>query len=187
MDTVQEAKLKALILAQRNGEDLTDRVPAEEMESTLKAIAAYKARKTSTDTLAPRRHVPSERSKQISADIEARKREESQKTQPKQLIGQGLKKFAKARGKSSSDESSGGYSTSDDDKNSVLSEETPLIAAEDEGNAKQETGEKKLSPAFLSQLGSLLDDDDMDNLDNPVQEAKTNEQDDLDYLSDLSV
>jgi hypothetical protein len=173
-NVADEAKLRNWIRMHKNGTLREIFEEENEYKLAVKQIEAFQARNQSTDTLAPRSRVQSDKAKKISADIEARKKEESQRAQPKQLVGQGLKRFARARGKSSSDESSGDFSSSDDDKNSVPSKETPLIAAEDEGNAKQETGEKKLSTGIFSLLGSLLDGDDMENLDKPAREVDSN-------------
>lgn len=177
---VQEAQFKSLMRQEKNGEDLKEIIDREKYDSTIRAYNAYKATITSTDTLAPRKNVQTAKSKQISADMEARIQEESKRAQPKKLIGQGLqKKFGNALGASSGDESSSTWSSSDDEKHSTSSEKKSSIAVEPKGKAEQETPAKEVNCALFSVLGAMIDDDDMPPAD---MDASANIEDDYEDL-----
>jgi len=159
---VQEAQFKSLMRQEKNGADLNDIIDKDKYDDTIREYNAYKATITSPDAVAPRKNVQTKKSKQINDDMEARIKEESERAQPKKMIGQELqKKFCNTRGASSGDESSSAWQSSDDEKHSASCKKESSIAVECKVNDEQETGEKKYSSEFFSQLGSLLDDDDM--------------------------
>ena len=159
ISAVQEAQFKALMRHERNGEDLRNVMDADKYDETIRAFKAYKARTTSTDAVAPRKRVLSEKSQEISANIEAQKKEEAKRAQPQQLIGQGLKKkFCNLRAASSGDEASSGFSTSDDEQNSVSSEKELSIVVEPKGTAEQETPTKEDNFEVFNMLSLLLGD-----------------------------
>ena len=159
ISAVQEAQFKALMRHERNGTNLRDVMDVDKYDETIRAFKAYKARITSTDAVAPRKRVLSEKSQKINANIEAQNKEALQRAQPRTLMGQGLKKkFGNVRAASSGDEAGSGFSTSDDEQNSVSSEKELSIVVEPKGTAEQETPTKEDNVEVFSMLSLLLGD-----------------------------
>jgi len=181
ISAIQEAQFKALMRHERNGENLRCIIDADKYDETIRAYNAYKARNTSTDAVAPRKRVLSEKSQKISADIEAQKKIELERANPRTLIGQRIKKkFHNSRAASSGDEASSGFSTSDNEQNSVSIEKELSIVVEPKGTAEQETPTKEDNVKVFSML-SLLLDDNMPLVDTDSKTSDDGDDEELDF------
>jgi hypothetical protein len=187
MGAAEEARLRGLKMKQIKGtlEEVAE--TPELMKAIKKELEEYDKYLKSQKPRVVKPSGTSEKAQKIRADRDAELQKEKSNSitliDMKSFISDQLKsKFDSQKGKV---EGSACWSSSDDEEPQVKIE--PSNVVEDKCNAKQETGEKKLSPGILSLLGSLIDGDDMENIDNPVQESETNEQDDLAYFSDVSV
>jgi hypothetical protein len=155
MGAVEEARLKGLKMKQIKGTLKEFAETDEQMEAIEKELEIYDKYLKSQKPRVLQRPGTSAKAQEISAKSKAALRQGSIESSFNTSILSSVS-FKKRQTEQETSEFS-----SDEEKQSI--NKGPSTVVEDKCDAKQETGEKKLSPGILSQLGSKIDDDDVDS------------------------